>query len=130
MGAYQCKYFRHSYRGYCGPGFIYIAKEGDLYKIGSTKEESTARHVYTSAGILASVTARFYHVNKDHNRQFMLIHVIYTSICVRGLEKFLHGIFADRRPGRHEWFRLTVSDVEFLLNLADFDGYELTHIGV
>jgi hypothetical protein len=120
----------HTWNGYCGPGFIYIAEDGDLYKIGCTKEGSTAGRVYKNSGILASVTARFYHLNKDHDRQFKLLHVIYTPICVRGLEKMLHGMFADKRPAKHEWFRLSAGDLEFLFNLAELDGYELTHMGV
>lgn len=126
----MCKYMYHTYHGYCGPGFIYIAVEGDLFKIGCTKEKSTARHVYKSSGVFASVTARFYHLNKDHGREFKLLHVIYTPICVRGMEKTLHNMFDDKRVGKNEWFRLTKEDVDLLLNMQTFDGHELTHIGI
>lgn len=131
MSQAYCKYIHHTYHGYCGPGFIYIAVDGDLYKIGCTKEEGTARHVYKSAGALASVAARFYHLNKDHKgRDFKLLHVIYTPICVRGLEKTLHSMFDDKRASKYEWFRLTKDDVDLLLNMETFDGHELTHIGI
>ncbi len=127
----MCEYMYHSYRGYCGPGFIYIATDGEFHKIGCTKEESVAKHVYKSAGVLASVASRFYHLNKNHDgRQFRLIHVIYTPVCVRGMEKTLHGLFAEKRPSKHEWFRITADDLNFLCNIGTFDGYEVTHIGI
>lgn len=126
----MCKYMRHSYEGYCGAGFIYMAADGDLYKIGCAKKEGVSRHVYKTAGILASVASRFYHLNKDHERNFKLLHVIYSPVCVRGFEKFLHKMFADRRPGKHEWFLLSEDDLAFLYTVSTFDGYELTHMGV
>lgn len=126
----MCKYMHHSYRGYCGPGFIYIATDGEVFKIGCTKEEGVAKHVYKSAGILASVAARFYKLNKNrHGRKFRLIHVLYTPACVRGLEKNLHILFADKRPGKHEWFYLSADDLDFLFSIKTFDGHEVTHMG-
>lgn len=125
-----CKYMSHAYHGYCGPGFIYIATDGELYKIGCTKEKSAHHHVYKSAGVLAGVVGRLRGLNQiDSERQFDLIDVIYTPLCVRGLEKLLHHMFASQRVGKREWFRLSPDDLSFLMSANTFDGHKLVHLG-
>lgn len=131
MARGRCKHMHHSYHGYCGPGFIYIATDGELHKIGCTKEKGSHHNVYKSAGILAGVVGRIAGLNRvQSERVFRLAHVIYTPICVKGLEKHLHDIFAEQRASSREWFLLTHSDLDFLFGINSFDGHELTHIGI
>lgn len=126
-----CNYMRHSYRAYCGPGFIYIATDGEVFKIGCTREGGSAKHVYKSAGILAGVASRFRSLNKNkQGRSFKMLHVIYTPICVKALESVLHDLFAEKRVGKEEWFLLSETDYHFLCNIESFDGYQLTHLGI
>lgn len=125
----MCKYIHHSYGGYCGPGFIYIATDGEFYKIGMTKAVGASNHVYKSAGVLAQVRGRIASLRRNSGRNFQIVRVIYTPLCVRGLEHYLHLLCEPYRVDKREWFTLDEAMLEYLLALDTFDGHPLIQIG-
>jgi len=126
--AKMCKYRHHSAWAYCGPGFIYVATDGELCKIGSTKKYSryyASNH--TNSGVFASVSARLSDLKRKSGRKFRLTHIIYCPVCIRAVESELHALFNDKRVGREEWFRLDEDDLSVIRSLQSFDGHELLH---
>lgn len=74
-------------------GYVYVVKEGHLYKIGMTHDIKTRMTQYkTSTG--------------EHR----IVYLIETD-DFESLEKELHEIFKERRT-RGEWFKLTGDDLK------------------
>lgn len=128
MAGVGCKYIHHMYYGYCGPGFVYIATNGLVYKIGMTKLEGSSNHVYITAGFLAQVHGRLMSLRRQSGEDFKIVRIIYTPICVRGFERYLHLLCDPYRIDKREWFWLDQTMIDFLLRIDSFDGHPLTTI--
>jgi hypothetical protein len=118
----------HSYWAYCGQGYVYIAVHEATYKIGCAMIGGRAEAVYTSWGELAGVRSRMNALRKQTRKPFRLLHLIYTPVCVKGVEAFIHSQLDDSRRGKREHFMLDAYDLDWLFSLDTFDGYPLTHM--
>ena len=125
---FTCHYLHHMYRGYCGPGFIYVAQHEDVYKIGCTKIGGKVETVFVSWGIFAGVHSRLLDLRKLSGQPFRLIHLIYTPVCVKGVEFYIHTQLAHARLEKRERFALDLFDLAWLFALDTFDGYPLNHM--
>lgn len=115
-----------SRRGFreCVPGFIYIARSGDLYKIGSTTRVSPA-----------CISDRLAPLRRHTGLQFSFISGIYSS-CAKGLERTLHIAFASQSidiefaTGHKvlELFKLSPNDIESVMAITHFNGAKVTQI--
>jgi hypothetical protein len=125
---FSCPYVPHMYWAYCGPGYIYVAVYGDTYKIGCTRIGGKSEAVYTTWGELAGVRGRMNSLRKESGQPFKLVHLIYTPVCVKGVEKFIHEQLAHGRLEKRERFELDEYDLAWLFSFEAFDGYLLTHM--
>lgn len=76
------------------PGWVYIYKSQELYKIGRSRSEDCRVKKYIT----------------ENPHELVLIHKAFVDDYI-GAEKDLHETFADRRHSR-EWFRLDELDIE------------------
>lgn len=94
----------------CESGFTYIAKVGDLYKIGCARSDPYARIRTISNNTGLRLSLRFY------------LH----SQCYRGLEKDLHESYQHLRVSG-EFFRLSYSDISAIRRIGYFKGVPVKH---
>jgi len=94
----------------CKSGFTYVAKVGDLYKIGCARSDphSRIRTISSSTGLKLSL--RFY---------------LYSQ-CYRGLEKELHESYQHLRV-YGEFFRLSQRDLSAIRRIGYFKGVPVKH---
>lgn len=108
----------------CVPGYVYIARCGDLYKIGSTTRVSTN-----------CISDRLASLRRHTGLQFSFVGAIYSS-CAKGFERTLHLTFASQSVDIEfstgykvlELFRLLPADIESILATSDFNGAKVAHI--
>lgn len=94
----------------CEAGFTYIAKVGDLYKIGCSRSDPYARIRTISNNTGLRLSLRFY------------LH----SQCYRGLEKDLHESYQHLRVSG-EFFRLSQSELSAIRRISYFKGVPVKH---
>lgn len=89
-------------------GYVYIVKNGDLYKIGSArKPHKRIAQLRTAAPFLEEI----HHI---------------PSISYRELEHLLHVYYRNRRV-KGEWFVLTEEDMDFIATI-DGEGNQLSSL--
>jgi hypothetical protein len=104
-----CQIFEHV----CRPGYVYIVRYSDLYKIGFTKS-------------LENVPVRMSEVaRKFEMRDGDFIYAIETN-CARGFERYLHKVFA-RWHWANEFYRLGRQDLIFLTGIGRFNLGPVVH---
>lgn len=117
----------HTYHQKCEPGFVYVAHNEGIYKIGCAKRFGSARHVYTSWGDFAGVYGRLQALRRKTGSLFDLVTMLYTQGCVRSLEKFVHEALTEKRIATDELFALSHVDIGFLMAIETFRGLPVYH---
>lgn len=110
----------------CSAGFVYIARSGDLYKVGYS---SLVRGASTLSG-------RIDWIAKHLGIPFVFEHGLWAN-CGRGLEQYLHRRYAKllfrvayqagANSESKEIFRLASEDFVFIQTMKSFNGNEVSH---
>lgn len=111
----KCDVFNHAW-GYslCKPGFVYIVKFGDLYKIGSTN----------GARGISSIRYRILAANRQVGQVGAPICYIETN-CSLGFEYWLHEEYKHKRV-KTEYFALSDYDLRKIKSMTQFNDGTLT----
>lgn len=97
----------------CRPGFVYIVRFGDLYKIGATDGNKG----------INSIKARIAAINKQVGQKGGLVGFIQTN-CAQGFEHWLHREYRAQCV-RTEFFRLHDTEIQTIRALDAFNGAPL-----
>ena len=91
----------------CQPGVVYIGRDDNLYKIGTTKR-------------FENVNSRLLDANRKTGLAFRLFYAVHCN-CGYGLEKVFHWKFA-RYHELFEVFNLPPEAIEFITQFTEFNG--------
>ena len=97
-------------RGACYPGNVYVVRTGDLHKIG-----------FSQNGVKDRLAA----ARREYGIDVEITRIIRTA-CGRGLERYLHSKFAEKRI-YSEFFYLDPSDLTLIASIAFFNGAMVQH---
>lgn len=105
-------YSRHAPK--CVPGYVYVAKIRDLYKIGYTAD---------------TIQARMCTIRHEKRVPVHAI-IVFRCHCAPSMEKALHRVFKPKlvmkMTGRREYFRLDEEDLAAIRALTHYGGKELS----
>lgn len=102
----------------CRSGHIYVARYENLCKVGCTTDHRQ----------FSSIKQRLSGLRRKTKLNFKLIHVLYFSGCIKGLEFAIHKQFAEFRLGKDEIFTGADAIIDRIYHYSSFVGTDIVHI--
>jgi len=111
-------------------GYVYIARSGNMWKIGCTREKTGYVHSLPSKGDLAGVHSRLRSLRKQTGVPFKLAHVMYVPKNLMQFEHELHTALDAFRCSSLELFSLPDGAIDTIKGITAYAGTAVSHLEI